>query len=63
MSRRTLAKPPEVAEYLGVSLPTLAYWRRTGQGPRWIEVGQQRRYRWEDVEQWLAQQSHSNDAA
>lgn len=58
-----LAMPNEVAEYLRVSESTLAHWRRTQQGPKWFGVGQQRRYQWEDVETWLAEQLGRGDAA
>lgn len=48
-----LLKPAEVAEYLGVSEPTLADWRYRGKGPRYLICGKHRRYRRSDVEAWL----------
>lgn len=34
-----LLSAPEVAELLGMSAVTLAIWRSTERGPRWIKVG------------------------
>ena len=53
--RRSLAKPPEIAAYLRVSERTLDDWVQRGVGPRFTYVGQMRRYRWEDVEDYLRQ--------
>ncbi len=63
MSRRALATPPEVAAYLGVPEKTLTQWRYLRKGPRWAPVGRHVRYRWEDVEKWLDQQSAGARAA
>uniref|UniRef100_A0A6M3M9V5 Putative DNA binding, helix-turn-helix domain containing protein n=1 Tax=viral metagenome TaxID=1070528 RepID=A0A6M3M9V5_9ZZZZ len=38
MSDRIL-RANEVARRLGVTVDTLARWRRTGQGPRWQRIG------------------------
>jgi excisionase family DNA binding protein len=55
MSRmRRLATPIEVAAYLHVLVKTLYAWRYEGKGPRAHRVGRHLRYRWEDVEAWLA---------
>ncbi len=54
LAPRTLATPVEVAEYLQVPLKTLYQWRYQGEGPRAYRVGRHLRYRWEDVEAWLA---------
>ncbi|MEU8327122.1 helix-turn-helix domain-containing protein [Micromonospora sp. NPDC048839] len=56
MSRRALARPGEVAEFLGVPEKTLTQWRYLRKGPRWAPVGRHVRYRWEDVEKWLDDQ-------
>jgi excisionase family DNA binding protein len=53
MDTRALAKPAEVAEFLGVPEPTLAQWRYAGSGPAWSKVGRHIRYRWENVEAWV----------
>jgi predicted DNA-binding transcriptional regulator AlpA len=57
MSKRALAKPPEVAAFLGVPEKTLTQWRYLRKGPRWSPVGRHVRYRWEDVEKWLDEQA------
>ena len=51
---RRLATPIEVAAYLQVPVKTLYAWRYEGKGPRAHRVGRHLRYRWEDVEAWLA---------
>lgn len=56
-ARRPLARPEEVAEYIGVPVRTLAQWAWKGTGPRWSKVGRHRRYRWDDLEKWLDEQS------
>jgi hypothetical protein len=54
---RTLGTTEEVAAYLkDVPPKTLAEWRSRGIGPRYLKVGRHVRYRWSDVEAWLASQ-------
>lgn len=55
-----LVEPKEVADYLVVPAATLAQWRYLGQGPRFLKVGRFVRYRWSDVEAWLAGQSRGS---
>lgn len=55
--RQPLATSQEVAEYLQVSERTLDDWAYRGGGPEFSYAGQQRRYRWEDVDSYLAQRS------
>lgn len=58
MPRRTpLATPEEVAAYLQVSERTLEDWAYRNRGPRFTLAGQLRRYRWEDVERYLAERT------
>ena len=49
----------EVAELLGISIPTLARWRQTGAGPRFLKLGGRRenivRYRQADIAAFLDQ--------
>ena len=52
-----LATSPEVAAYLRVSERTLEDWAYRGVGPEFSYVGQQRRYRWEDVEKYVVERS------
>lgn len=56
MGNRTgLARPAEVAEYLGVSVGALATQRYRGEGIPYVRLSARAiRYRWEDVEAWLA---------
>lgn len=58
--REPLAKPPEVADYIGRSVRTLANWRSLGIGPAYLggrERGVPVRYRWPDVDAWLKAQT------
>ena len=55
--RRALATTAEVAAYLRVSERTLEDWAYRGGGPEFSYAGQQRRYRWEDVERYLAERA------
>jgi excisionase family DNA binding protein len=58
MTRRpSLATSAEVAAYLRVSERTLEDWAYRGGGPEFSYAGQQRRYRWEDVERYLAERA------
>lgn len=43
----------ELAEYLGVPVATLRYWRNRGDGPRGFRVGRHVRYQRTDVAAWL----------
>jgi excisionase family DNA binding protein len=51
---RRMATPPEVAAYLQVPVKTLYRWRYQGEGPRAYRVGRHLRYRWGEVDAWLA---------
>jgi predicted DNA-binding transcriptional regulator AlpA len=55
-----LAEPQQVADYLQVPVKTLAQWRYIGTGPRFVRIGRFVRYRWADVEKWLAAQSRTS---
>jgi len=56
-SRRALATPVEVADYLGVPERTLSMWRYRNERLAWMKVGRHVRYRWEDIEAYLEEQS------
>jgi hypothetical protein len=65
-----LATSQQVAAYLGHGSDdsndrdqTLRRWRMEGRGPRWLKVGGRIRYRWADVERWLAEQEHEPEHA
>ncbi|MBA2948506.1 helix-turn-helix transcriptional regulator [Streptomyces himalayensis] len=55
--RAPLATPEEVAAYLGVPVKTLYQWRHRRIGPNALKVGRHLRYRWPEVDEWLAAQS------
>lgn len=58
MTRRaSLATSAEVAAYLRVSERTLEDWAYRGGGPEFSYAGQQRRYKWEDVEKYLVERA------
>lgn len=48
-----LATPPELAEYLAVSVDTLRQWAHRHKGPPYVMVEGARRYRWNEVQEWL----------
>lgn len=49
-----LSTPAELSSFLGVSIVTLARWRRNKTGPLWVRVGAQAvRYPRESVHEWL----------
>lgn len=54
--RRPLGTPEEVAAYLQKPVRTLEQWRYRGVGPRFVKVGRDVRYRWEDVDAYLNEQ-------
>jgi predicted DNA-binding transcriptional regulator AlpA len=63
-SRVPLGSTEEVAEYLGdIPVRTLVQWRYKGIGPKYVKVGKYVRYRWSDVEAWLASQERAVGAA
>lgn len=45
----------ELADYLDVPVKTIYAWRYHRQGPRGFRVGRHVRFRWCDVEAWLAE--------
>lgn len=51
---RPLGTAEEVADFLGVPVKTLYAWRQRETGPASYRVGKHLRYRWHDVEAWLA---------
>jgi predicted DNA-binding transcriptional regulator AlpA len=59
----TLGWPREVAEMLGVPEHTLDIWRSQGKGPDYHKVGRYVRYRWADVNAWLATRKVRNTGA
>lgn len=59
VDRRPLLTTPELSIYLQKPEKTLRQWRYLGTGPTWVKVGHDVRYRWEDVDRWLGEQSRA----
>jgi excisionase family DNA binding protein len=47
----------ELAEYLGVPVSTIHYWRGNEKGPPGFKVGKQLRFRAVDVVRWLEERA------
>ncbi len=54
---QSLLDTPALASELDASEPTIISWRRNGVGPDFIRVGRLIRYRREDVDRWLQEQT------
>ena len=52
MARVMHLRPPELAERLRLSTSTLAHWRVSGEGPRFIKHGRVVLYPEPEVEAW-----------
>lgn len=71
MNTSALLKESQVAEHLGVSLPTLRSWRSRGIGPAYVKLGRGKkspvRYHHRDLEAYIAQgrstHTHVSDAS
>lgn len=50
----TFLSPRQLADRLNMSEPTLARMRCQGVGPVYLKLSRSVKYRWSDVEQWLA---------
>ena len=46
----------ELANHLGVPVATIYTWRYRHEGPHGFRVGRHLRFRWSDVDSWIAQQ-------
>ncbi|WP_408053264.1 helix-turn-helix transcriptional regulator [Streptomyces sp. CMC78] len=47
--------PGEAAEYMGLSVSTLANWRCRNEGPPFVKAGRAVRYRLADLDRWLSE--------
>ncbi|MDX1511744.1 MAG: helix-turn-helix domain-containing protein [Nitriliruptorales bacterium] len=54
-----LLSPRQLAGYLGVPVATIYQWRYRGEGPPGFKFGNHVRYRWSDVEAWIADHADS----
>lgn len=52
-----LLSPAELADYLTIPVQTIYQWRHRGEGPPGYRVGRHVRYRWSDIQTWLAGQT------
>jgi predicted DNA-binding transcriptional regulator AlpA len=50
------------AHLLNVSAVTLAKWRVTGEGPRFLKFGRSVKYRISDLEEWIQDQQRESTA-
>jgi predicted DNA-binding transcriptional regulator AlpA len=53
MTDESLLKEKDVAELIDVHQFTLSVWRRNGQGPEYIKIGKNVRYRRSAIDEWL----------
>jgi predicted site-specific integrase-resolvase len=58
-----IARPKEVAEFFGVTVATLANWRYSGSGPKYVKAGSKVLYRWADVEAYLESNLRTSTAS
>ena len=61
--RDDVAAAPDVAAALGMSITALAQMRYRGTGPAYTRVGNRVRYRWSDVERYLADRTVTPESA
>lgn len=59
---RPLGSAAEVAAHLQIPEKTLAEWRSRGVGPKYMRISRYVRYRWRDVDEWLASRVRGGDA-
>jgi predicted DNA-binding transcriptional regulator AlpA len=52
--------PEETASVLRCALSSLARWRWNGEGPRFIKVGGNVRYRRRDLREWMDSRAHTS---
>lgn len=52
----------EAAEYLGISVSTLAQWASNKEGPPYYLIGMRTRYRYRDLDQFI-ETKRQNDGA
>lgn len=63
MTTQPLKTPEATAQFLGVTVETLAVWRSTGRyNIPFIKVGRSIRYRQSDLEKWLDERTRESGA-
>lgn len=53
--------PAELSKELGVTVGTLATWRSTNRGPKFVRIANRIHYMRTDVEQWIADEIKRNE--
>ena len=53
-SLNRLVTVQELANYLGVPVTTIYTWRYRHEGPPGFRVGRHLRFRWSDIQEWIA---------
>ena len=56
----TFLSPRQLADKLNLSEPTLARMRCQGTGPAFLKLSRSVKYRWSDVERWLAERARQS---
>jgi predicted DNA-binding transcriptional regulator AlpA len=62
-ARESLLFIEDVAEWTGIPVQTLRWWRQHGKGPKSAKVGARVRYRESDVQAWLDDQFDADPQA
>lgn len=58
--KRPLATDKDFAEFASISVGQVAQMRYTGHGPKFVRItGRKVRYRWDDIDVWIAEQTFS----
>jgi excisionase family DNA binding protein len=68
MAAATIKAPPKLtraqaAEYLGVTVPTLATWACLGKGPRFFKPGNKVFYLQSELDKWIEERSTNCSSA
>ena len=53
MNQNNLMNEKQAAEFLGVAVRTMQWWRANNKGPTYIKVGRPVRYRMDDLDAYL----------
>lgn len=61
VSSERLLTPQDLADYLDVPLKTVYNWRHHDTGPQGLRVGRHLRFRWCDVQAWVADRIAEED--
>lgn len=43
----------EFAEFIGLPVETIYYWRKRGSGPRGVKIGRHVKYKLSEIDAWL----------